>query len=56
LRVFGNKVVRRMLLPQRDEVTGGWRKLHIEEYYTLYSSSNITRLSKSRRLRCGHAA
>jgi hypothetical protein len=33
---------------RRDEVTGGWRKLHIEELHNLYSSSNIIRMMKSR--------
>jgi hypothetical protein len=33
LRVFGNRVLRRIFEPKRDEVTGGWRKLHIEELH-----------------------
>jgi hypothetical protein len=42
---------------QRDGVTGGWRKLHNEELHNLYSSSNIIRIMKSRRMRwAGHVA
>jgi hypothetical protein len=37
LRVFENRVLRRIFGPQRDEVTGGWRKLHNEELHSLYS-------------------
>jgi hypothetical protein len=37
--------------PKRDEVTGGWRKLHDEEFHNLYSSSSIIRMIKSRRMR-----
>jgi hypothetical protein len=51
LRVFGNKVLRRIFGPKRDEVTGEWRRLHNEELYALYSSPNIIRMIKSRRLR-----
>jgi hypothetical protein len=39
LRVFENKVLRRIFGPKRDEVTGEWRRLHKEELYALYSSS-----------------
>jgi hypothetical protein len=43
--------------PKRDEVTGGWRKLHNEELHTLYCLSSITRMIKSRRMRwAGHVA
>jgi hypothetical protein len=43
--------------PKRDEVTGGWRKLHNEEIYNLYSSPSIIRMIKSRRMRwAGHVA
>jgi hypothetical protein len=43
LRVFENRVLRRMFGPKRDEVTGEWRKLHNEELYNLYSSPDIIR-------------
>jgi hypothetical protein len=57
LRVFDNKVLRRIFGPKRDEVTGGWRKLHNEKLHNLYSSSNIIRMIKSRRMRwAGHVA
>jgi hypothetical protein len=49
--------LRRIFGPQRDEVTGEWRKLHNEELHILYSSPNIIRQIKSRRVRwAGHAA
>ena len=44
-------MLRRILGPRRDEVTGERRKLHNEELYDLYSSSNIVRMIKSRRMR-----
>ena len=57
LRVFENMVLRRIFGPERDEVTGKWRKLHIEELNDLYSSLNISRVIKSRRMRrAGHVA
>ena len=57
LRVFENGVLRRIFGPKRDEVTGEWRKLHNEELKGLYSSSNIVRVIKSRRMRwAGHVA
>jgi hypothetical protein len=43
--------LRRIFGPKRDEVTGGWRKLHNEELHNLYSSPNIIRMIKSRRMR-----
>jgi hypothetical protein len=46
LRVFENRVLRRMFGPIRDEVTGDWRKVHNEELLNLYSSSNIIRMIK----------
>jgi hypothetical protein len=49
--VFENRVLRRIFGPRRDEVTGGWRKLHNEELHNLYSSPSIIRMIKSRRLR-----
>jgi hypothetical protein len=45
------KVLRRIFGPKRDEVTGGWRKLHNEELHNLYSSPSIIRIIKSRRMR-----
>jgi hypothetical protein len=47
-----NRVLRRVFGPKRDEVTGEWRKLHNEELHDLYSSPNIIRIMKSRRIRC----
>jgi hypothetical protein len=50
-------VLRRIFGPKRDEVTGGWRKLHNEELHGLYSSPSIIRVIKARRMRwAGHAA
>jgi hypothetical protein len=51
LRVFENRVFRRIFRPKRDEVIGDWRKLHNEELRSLYSSLSITRMIKSRRMR-----
>ena len=51
LRVSENRVLRRIFGPKRDGVTEEWRKLHNEELNDLYSSSNIVRVIKSRRLR-----
>jgi hypothetical protein len=51
LRVFENRVLRRIFEPKRDEVTGEWRKLHNEGLHILYSSPNIIRQMKSRRMR-----
>jgi hypothetical protein len=50
-RVFANRVLRRILGPKRDEVTGGWKKLHNEDFCDLYSSPSITGMVKSRRMR-----
>jgi hypothetical protein len=50
-------VLRRIFGPKRDEVTGEWRRLHDKELYALYSSPNIIRVIKPRRLRwAGHVA
>jgi len=57
LRVFENRVWRRVFGPKRDEVTGEWRKLHTEELRDLYTLPNIVRVVKSRRMRwAGHVA
>jgi len=50
LRVFENRVLRRVFGPKRDEVTGEWRKLHNEELRVPYSLPNIVRVVKSRRM------
>ena len=56
LRVFENMVLR-IFGPRRDEVTGEWRRLHNDELNDLYSSPNIVRVNKSRRMRwAGHVA
>jgi hypothetical protein len=57
LRVFENRVLRRIFGPKRDGVMGGWRKLHNKELHNLYSSPSIIRIIKSRRMRwVGHVA
>ena len=57
MRVFENRVLRRIFGPRRDEVTREWRKLHNEELNDLYSSPNIVRVIKSVRIRwAGHVA
>ena len=57
LRVFENMVMRRIFGPLRDEVTGEWRRLHNGELNDLYSSPNIVRVIKWRRMRwAGHVA
>jgi hypothetical protein len=47
-----NRVLRTILGPRRDEVTGSWKKLHNEELHTLYSSRSINGMIKSMRIRC----
>jgi hypothetical protein len=55
--MFENRVLRRIFGPKRDEITGEWRKLHSEELHNLYSSPNIIRQIKTRRMRwAGHVA
>jgi hypothetical protein len=53
LRVFEHRVLRKVFWPKRDEATGKWRKLHNEELNDLYSLTNIVRVIKSSRMRCG---
>jgi hypothetical protein len=55
--VFENRVLKRIFGTKRDDVTGHWRKLHSEELYNLYSSPDIIRMIKSRRMRwAGHVS
>jgi hypothetical protein len=57
LRMFENRVLRRIFGPKRDEGMGEWRKLHNGEFHNLYSSADIIRQIKSRRMRwAGHVA
>jgi hypothetical protein len=51
LRLFENSVLRRILGPKKDEVTGEWRRLHNEERYYLYSSPNTIAVIKLRMMR-----
>jgi hypothetical protein len=51
LRVFENRVLGRLFGPMRDAVTGEWRKIHNEELFDMYSSPNIFRVIKSRKIR-----
>jgi hypothetical protein len=55
--VFWNRVLRRILVPKREEVAGGWRTLQNEEFPNLYASLDTIREIKSRKMRsAGHAA
>jgi hypothetical protein len=55
LRVFENRLLRRIFGPKRDEVIGDWIKHHNHELHNLYSSPSIKRMNKSRRMRwAGH--
>jgi hypothetical protein len=57
LRVFENRVLRRIIGPKRGEVMGEWRKLHGGDFHNFYPSPNIMRQIKSRRMRwAGHVA
>jgi hypothetical protein len=57
LRVFENRVLMKIFGQKKDEVTGGWRKLHNERLHNLHSSPSIIRIIKSRRMRqAGHVA
>jgi len=57
LRVFENRVLRKIFVPKTDEVTREWRRLHNEKLYDLYSLPNIIRVIKSRRMKhVGHVA
>jgi hypothetical protein len=57
LKSFENRVLRRIFIPKRDEIIGGWRKLHNDELHNLHSLPDIIIMIKSRRIRCvGHVA
>jgi hypothetical protein len=51
MRVFENRVLRRIFGHKREEVAGGWRRLHNEEFHNLYASPSIISVFKSRRMR-----
>jgi hypothetical protein len=51
LRAFQNRMLRRIFGQKKDEVTGGWRKLHNEELHNFHSSPSVIRIIKSRRMR-----
>jgi hypothetical protein len=51
MMIFENRVLRGIFIPKRDEVTGGWRRLHNEDLHNVYSSPNTVRVIKSRRMR-----
>jgi hypothetical protein len=50
-RAFENRVLRKIFRQKRDEIIGGYRKLHSEELHNLYASPNVIRMIKSRRMR-----
>jgi hypothetical protein len=55
--MFENWVLRRIFGPKREEVAGGWTRLHNEELHNLYTSANVIRVKNLRRMRCvGHVA
>ena len=57
LRVFNNRVLRRIFRSKRDEVTGEWRKIHSDKFTESYSSPSIDQVIKLRRIRwAGHVA
>jgi hypothetical protein len=57
MRVIENKVLTKIFVPKNDEATGEWRRLHNEELYDLYSSPNIIRVIKLKRMGwAGHVA
>jgi hypothetical protein len=49
--VFENRLLRRIFVPKREEVAGGWRRLHNEEFHNVYTSPNITKVIKLRAMR-----
>jgi hypothetical protein len=51
LRVLENRLLRRIFGPKREEMAGGWRRLHNKELHNVYASPNIVRVIKSRRMR-----
>jgi hypothetical protein len=56
LRVFGNRVLKKIFWPKRDELTGVLRKFHNEELHDLYTPQTIVRVTKSRMRWAGHVA
>jgi hypothetical protein len=50
--VFENRALRRIFAPKRDEVIGGWKRLHNEKLHNLYCLPNVIGMIKSRRVRC----
>jgi hypothetical protein len=51
VRVFENRVLKRIFRPKREEVAGGWRRLHSEELHYLHASPNVVRVMKSRKVK-----